>query len=344
MHAYCDIDAKKGQNVTTARSGFDVSRFTVKFINHLLNKTPNMRIIRFALPAGTVFLFLIILSIGCQKTGTNPVTVIKDSTVVKDSTVYVDSAYADSVLTSAALKNGLLVYLPFDGNFADSSGNGNPTTPLGGAALGPDEHGYGNKAFVGNGDSARIAVSNNGSIQFDTAYSISADVMVLNGQSQAFTTMEERSTGEGVSFGFGMGIPGISNLEVVFTDSLASCSDFVSASNSISDTSQIILSPFSWYNVVSTFYKGTSQIFVNGTLVSTKTGGGTTVPLCPSADFVVGGWWDGQPEGINGTLDEVRLYNRVLTANEINFLARNFQPGSTRVKPAIRSGKTGSIN
>jgi hypothetical protein len=60
--------------------------------------------------------------------------------------------------------------------------------------------------------------------------------------------------------------------------------------------------------------------------------------------MIVGGWWDGDPASLNGTMDEVRLYNRVLTANEINFLARNFQPGSTRVKPAIRSGKTGSIN
>jgi hypothetical protein len=303
-----------------------------------------MRIIRFAVLSGIVFLSFIIMAIGCKKTGTNPVTIVKDSTVIKDSTVYVDSAYADSVLTSAGLKNGLLVYLPFDGNFADSSGNGNPTTPLGGAALGPDEHGYANSAFVGNGDGARIAVTNNGSIQFDTAFSLSADVMVLNGQSQAFATMVERGTGEGVSFGFGMAIPGISNLEIVFTDSLATCSDDVSASNSISDTSQVILNPVSWYNVVSTFNKGTSQIFVNGTLVSTKTGGGTTVPLCPSADLVVGGWWDGQPLSINGTLDEVRLYNRVLSGNEIKFLARNFQPGSTRQKQAIKSGKTGSIN
>jgi hypothetical protein len=29
------------------------------------------------------------------------------------------------------LKNGLLVYLPFDGNFADSSGNGNQTAASG---------------------------------------------------------------------------------------------------------------------------------------------------------------------------------------------------------------------
>jgi hypothetical protein len=240
------------------------------------------------------------------------------------------------------------VYLPFNGNFADSSGNGNPTTPLGGAALGYDEHGYANSAFSGNGTTARVAVANNGSIQFDTAFSISQDVMILNTQNQAFATMVERSTGQGPSFGIGMGIPNITNLEIQVADSLLTCADIIGSSNSITDTSHLTLQPYSWYNVIATFNKGTVQIFVNGNVVSTQTGGSSTVPLCPTADLIIGGWWDGSNNDgyptINGTIDEVRLYNRVLTSHEISFLARNFQPGSTRVKPGIKSGKAPTVN
>ena len=40
------------------------------------------------------------------------------------------------------LKKGLLLYLPFDGNIADSSGNNNTVQSAGGGVLTYDEHGY----------------------------------------------------------------------------------------------------------------------------------------------------------------------------------------------------------
>lgn len=236
------------------------------------------------------------------------------------------SSSTPPVTSDVNLSKGLLVYLPFDGNMADSSGNGNTTTPVAGAALTYDEHGNANSAFGGTGNGERIAVTNNGSIKFDTAFTFSVDVMVRNTvQGQAFGTFVERDNGTGVSFGFGMGIPNIPNLEIAVTDSLATCGGDVLPANSVTDTSQLILQPERWYNTIAVFHKGTLQIYVNGSLISTKTGGSSTVPLCPAAELVVGGWWDGGPLSINGVLDNVRLYNRVLNADEIAALAKDYQ-------------------
>ncbi|MHA4811984.1 LamG domain-containing protein [Flavitalea flava] len=223
------------------------------------------------------------------------------------------------------LKTGLLVYLPFDGNMADSSGNGNVTEAIAGAKLDFDEHGYANSAFGGTGNGERIVVTNNGSIKFDTAFTISQNVMIRNWSGQTFSVMVNRSNGTGVSFGIGLGTPGINNFNFTVTTNLATCDKPVDYFNTVVDTSSLILQPESWYNVVGIFHNGTLQIYVNGKLVSTKTGASSTVAVCPQAQFVVGGWWDADPQSINGKLDEVRLYNRVLNADEIAELSKDFQ-------------------
>jgi len=41
----------------------------------------------------------------------------------------------------------------------------------------------------------------------------------------------------------------------------------------------------------STFHKGTMQIFINGQLVSTKAATTSSIPVCPLAQVIIGGWW-----------------------------------------------------
>lgn len=238
----------------------------------------------------------------------------------KDSTTPLPPEISD-----VNLKKGLLVYLPFDGNLADSSGNGNLTTAVGAGGLTYDEHGYANSAFGGSGTGGRLQVTNNGSIRFDTAFTLSTDVMIKNVQNQAFVTMVNNLNGKGVSFGFGMGIPGIKNVEIGISNNLATCDTASNFVNSAFDTTQLIMQPYSWYNIVTVFNKGIIQIFVNGKLSATKTALSNTVPICSDAKLIIGGWWDGDPQSLNGTIDEVRLYGRVLNADEIAQLAKNFQ-------------------
>src|ERR1700753_4486027 len=102
----------------------------------------------------------LIFAIGCTK-GTTPIPPPIHDTI-----------YAPKPDTAVNLTKGLLLYLPFSGNIADSSGNGNPTTAVGNV-LGYDAHGYANSAFNATGAGERIYVTNNGSIKFDTAWTLS---------------------------------------------------------------------------------------------------------------------------------------------------------------------------
>jgi len=236
----------------------------------------------------------------------------------------------------ADLTRGLLLYLPFSGSIADSSGNNNPTTALGGASLTYDVHGYANSAFGGTGNGERIVVTNNGSIQFDTAFTFSASVLSRTTQGQTFVSMVKRASGKGVTFGLGYGIPGITRVNFTVSNSLATCDDVTSVANTVVDTSNLTLQPESWYNLVVIFHKGTLQMYANGQLISTKTGASNTVPICPDAEIIIGGWWDsGNAQSINGKMDNVRLYNRVLMPEEIAMLAQHYQPNSNSIRQLV---------
>ncbi len=82
------------------------------------------------------------------------------------------------------------------------------------------------------------------------------------------------------------------------------------------------------------------MVYINGQLVSTKIGQGTLANLCPSSQVVIGNWCKfgggvGQP--MDGKLDNVRLYNRVLTPHEIVALSANYQVTSNGQRPALRT-------
>jgi len=84
---------------------------------------------------------------------------------------------------------------------------------------------------------------------------------------------------------------------------------------------------------------GLLQTYVNGVLNSILAGPGSAALLCANSEVIIGGWWDGNVIGLNGKLDEIRLYNRVLTPHEITTLTQNFQVTSEEVQPKVVKGK-----
>jgi hypothetical protein len=288
------------------------------------------------LAAGTIGLLLFW---ACAKNAT-PAPPIHDTvTVHKTDTLIKIDTFLKPVDTPN-LKIGLLLYLPFNGSIADSSGNANPTTAVAGATLTYDLHGYANAAFGGTGNGERIKVTNNGSIKFDTAYSISYDFMQnSNVGRQAHLSMVNTSNGTGPTFVTGTNVPNMTQFDFGANDSLAGCNNSGSGQpGAMNDTTNFTPQPGSWYNAICIYHKGIIQVYINGKLIATKTLAGTTKALlCPSSQIVIGGWWDGDLITLNGKLDEIRLYNRVLNANEIAWLSRNFQTTSTKLHAVIQN-------
>jgi len=295
-------------------------------------------LVTFGILCAAAFIF----SFGCTK-NTNPTPPVHDTITV----VHKDTIYVPQPVDSASLRNGLVLYLPFNGSMADSSGNNNTITAVGGPTLDYDMHGYAQSAFTSPVDGARLEVTNSHGIHLDTAFSISLDFMInanpyFNGgydfhNLPIFFSYVDPSTGRGPTFNVGLSLPASPQFFTFNTTGSANqdCSSFGGGSY-ISDTTNFIPQVGAWYNTVCTFNRNTVSVYINGKLINTRTNAQITSALfCPNSKFIVGGWWDGGGSGsqsIRGKLDEVRVYNRTLTAKEVAYLSRNFQLNSTSVK------------
>ena len=291
------------------------------------------------------FLAVLAFSIpeSCTKNSTPPVTdtvtIVKNDTTIK---VQTDTLYATKPDSTVNLTEGLLVYLNFSGNIADSSGNNNTTQAVGNV-LTYDEHGYANNAFGATGNGERIYVTNNGSIQYDTAWSISLAFMVNDNRLETFVSMVDPTNAEGPTFNFGTVVSSPAYyLACGSGDATTDCSSFAPVNNyNITDTTYWVPNPGSWYKAVVIYHKGTIQTYINGTLISTKVGSGAAALLCPNSQLVIGNWWNGNPPNnsmsMSGKLDNIRLYNRVLTPHEIAALSSNYQVTSNSQRPVLRA-------
>ena len=72
-----------------------------------------------------------------------------------------------------------------------------------------------------------------------------------------------------------------------------------------------------WHNVIATFDGSVGRLYVDGALVGSDT---FTAPGNTSFPLYLGQYYGGAGYGWNGAMDEVRLYNRALTANDVNSL------------------------
>ena len=85
------------------------------------------------------------------------------------------------------------------------------------------------------------------------------------------------------------------------------------------------IQPARWYNIVASFAGGVQKYYINGVLQGSFTRSFTKTKQCSNSNLVIGGWWKNDITSIDGKIDEVRLYNRVLTDCEISSLSETFK-------------------
>jgi hypothetical protein len=277
----------------------------------------------------------------CSKVSTPTAPIHDTTTIIKTDTLIVPPPPDPTV----NLKQGLLVYLPFNGSIADSSGNNNPTYAIGNV-LTYDAHGYANSAFGNNGSYAKLVVINNGSIQFDSAFALSFDFMINVSpvtNRMSLVAMVDTAIGK-ASFAATLSLPGLPNLDFYANDSSNGCSpagaadDGSVSTTAMTDTSIVPLLN-TWYNVIYIYHKGSVSAYVNGRLTNFTQKQGTTALLCSNQNLVIGAWWNGDLIPLNGKMDEVRLYNRVLTSHEIAALSQHYQVNSEKVQLRVVKGR-----
>ena len=233
--------------------------------------------------------------------------------------IVVLSITSTNALAQSFVTNGLVAYYPFNGNANDASGNGNNGTIYGDVALAPDRFGTTNSAYTFNGVDGYIdignPVGNSPEYLTETAWVkiisrattgvIAEDIIITKRQTpyigSGWSDLIVESSGSNAGAG----------------EIMVEADNYVAYYPGISHTQTNV-----WNFICLVKSNNTYQIYVNGVLENTLT---DSYPLSSVENMYL--MHDGALGTYShGVLDDVRIYNRALSTNEIALLY-SFEPG-----------------
>lgn len=98
----------------------------------------------------------------------------------------------------------------------------------------------------------------------------------------------------------------------------------------------------SWANVVVTFDSNKLQLYLNGTLLKEHTLP-TAAPIAETGGLVIGGHRSGTGRNFDGLIDEVAIWNRVLTATDVTSLYNGGSPAAIPTDLSLIDSDTDGI-
>lgn len=224
---------------------------------------------------------------------------------------------------SVSINNGLVVYLPLDGNAVDFSANNFATTVWGNnTALGTtDRKGVSNGAMSFNGNDNYIAIGDSPSLR-TPSMSISCWMKPNNTTNKSRMNIigkTDFSSSQGEQYNFGLNF-NASRL-FTYTSSIKQNSNCITPGQNWQNMAVGAFAASGWYHIAYTFENGAGKMYVNGNLVVANSDyPSKVIDNCVGGNLRIGAWWKDYPDYFQGSLDEVRLYNRALTLDEVKIL------------------------
>lgn len=222
------------------------------------------------------------------------------------------------------LEKGLLAYYPFNGNANDESGNGNHGTAMNGAFFTTDFLGRPNKAAGFDGNNDYIIVQDNGKLNTNE---ISVSMMVYFNTINRNHTYVNRVNFTNASasiWGVGETYSGSHSFDFAVSPNNGDCNTPYVANNENLVSVTEVMHPGQWYHVLVTFGNGEQKLYVNGIFKASKKRNFNTLKQCTTSNLLIGGWWQGGIISIDGKIDEVRIYNRVISECEFADISKVF--------------------
>lgn len=208
---------------------------------------------------------------------------------------------------------GLMAYYPFNGNANDASGNNN--NPIfNNATLTSDADGNPNSAYHFNGIDNYMQIPNSTTLNMGMTISIAVKVRPEHFYTgQCYNNMMVMKGDADYLFG---------NYSLRYADNVWGCTSYPDSTvehfyshTVICDTMNVQTNQ--WYTVVWTSDGTDSKLYINCKLVASTPDNSTT--FTNGFDLFIGHLNDPQfPYWLNADLDEVRIYNRALTQDEVD--------------------------
>jgi hypothetical protein len=227
----------------------------------------------------------------------------------------------------AGINDGLVAYYPFNGNANDASGNGNHGIVYG-ATLAPDRFNDPNHAYNFNReDSDYISAPHSSSLNLTDSYSFSVWIYQRSASADGYRIIDKTIAGS--CGGWNLDTYDGETGRRIRMD--AGCPWVIS--NTVYSLNQ-------WHHLAVTVNGGNVNFYLDGQPDGSGTVGGTPTN---SLDLYIG---TSHPVdsyfSFDGLIDDIRIYNRVLTAAEIRELAKS-SVASPRISVSPMSVNLGSV-
>jgi Concanavalin A-like lectin/glucanases superfamily len=214
----------------------------------------------------------------------------------------------------------LIVHLPFNNNLNDASGKNNNATGVNGINFSMNRYFEDNKAVSLNGTSNWIEIPEQKIVGLQK-FSFYIEFMPTSSAPQCL--MGKRTynpaTTSPLSQAFNFLI-NYSGAPVRFSLRKAGqCNnDLLSSFHTplTSGSEQLMIN--CWNNVVGTYDGTVQKLYLNGKLVGQQNISG--VEMCSGDPVRLGIWWKDDPLFFSGKIDEVRIYDRAITSQEVTDL------------------------
>ena len=250
-----------------------------------------------------------------------------DTTICRGATITL-SATANSEGESslpANLRNGLVGYWPFNGNANDESGNGNHGV-VNGATLSTDRYGVSNKSYSFNGVDNFIEVPDNSVLHLVTQYSfsvwINVNAYISNVDIVSTIFAKERYL---YSSGYGLSISNSGIIGEQFNNCPQGSSSCINAGY-ITQT----IAPLNQWKMITCVHDGQyRKLYLDGTLIAQELFNYqllvSNLSLFIGKEFtgITGGVYGASNRYFNGQIDDIVIWNRPVSNDEVQNLYRN---------------------
>jgi len=201
--------------------------------------------------------------------------------------------------------SGLVAWYPFNGNANDVSENGNNGTVYG-ATLTTDRFGDTNKAYSFNGTSDYIKVLNSTSLRLNQDLTLSA-----------WFCTNTKLANEMAILGKGTTINNTGYLLLITSSFYPDFARFRVSPTIINASleSNTVVNDGKWHHIVGTYDKSLIKLYVDGKFVKSASYSFDISSL--TTDLMIGREFDRTARQFNGQIDDVGIWNRALTDDEI---------------------------
>lgn len=218
----------------------------------------------------------------------------------------VGTSYGNEVTftTPVDINTGLIAFYPFNGNANDASNNGNNGI-VNGAILTTDRNGIANSSYsFSNGNNISIPMTqqlHNLPIRTFCCW------FKMNNNQNGGRIFETTYLNGGISINNNV-------LDAWYNNGARECN--------VTNTTINLINEWHFLVYTTNSNNGEGKIYLDGNLVNSRTGGPFNAPQNWLNSFLRIGV-GAQGEAINGKIDDIRIYNRLLNQSEISYLFSN---------------------